>query len=1812
MSANRNNRISMPESSQRDANEIENRNIRIPNPTITEYFNHNIYEIKNKGYIDEVKVQDNMRILSMNMHGCRPENYERLKEIKEALKKNQVDIALFNEANTKWNSYNISRIERVMRSMDKGVKIQVADSKQWKMTRRSYLPGGLVNIIGSKYTPVMDEKMVTVGRLGNWIAFGMNHNSKRLEIINLYRIPMANGNASGICSSLTQYHLIDGNVKSPNEYRKEIFTEIKNHIRQNKNINDIIIAGDYNQDISSKEITKFHEEIGVRDVHKTINMIGETSDSTYKHGSKQIDSIAASNGIMNYIEGSRLMNYNEIIQSDHRAYMIDIDIREYFKDEFEGWDNVNRVMLNPARKSHREKFKEVIEEQLEIYNLEDELTKMERSASYHQMEKVDQKITQIINEAIKKIEGMKRNIPYSSKKKIGWARIVYYKMKLRQSKGVKIDTVLLNKKREEAEVEELGEMTIMQVMTELQKARTEWEKIKEEGKELREQELLDYVPNQVICDDERHPKKKEKILSGIKNEMKRNHTFQYLTRHVGKGQRDGIRRLHKVDENNVIVETYIERTKIENKLLEYNTHHFTKAHNSIAYKDKIYKALRNDSVRDRILNGELCREDCDFESVYEFLKLLKQPEMMKQNRRCEEITAEQWRRIVVRSKRRSASSIFSRRNYAAYKCALSSDRMTNVLVTYYNIILKNRFYPSRWEKILDVMLSKGKGMVIGKLRTITLIEADIQYIMRILLNDGEKERIEEDERFSKSNYGSRKNYAIESALLEKRIIFDHSLLGCKQNIYHLTDLQSCYDRQLVNIGSIIEESIGVNRNGMQLFSKIIPRWKHYIYTSFGISNMYYGGDDREMAGTGQGNKLSGDICRDTSCLIIKQLEKRNLGVEMTSKVTNHNELISAIAFVDDTDLVVEGENVEEKMNMMLNIYNKLYAATGGFIEVNKCNYFAWQWKWSQGQKKIVNRNATIELEKHKINEVECTKSIKTLGIYMTPAMTWSKQFSQMVEKMRDAINKLANTELLPSIAHLYYNAYLIKKVYFGCGVMTLDKNQEVILQKIYEPVILRKLKLSEKFPRKVLYMRNSALGIGLLKPRTIVDLLSLKLYLGHHRAKTKESKMMQINEDNARWTYGYSKSVMQIDRQWKPKHIIWSDEIQMKLKCRQLEIVNRINEPRWVTANQTIMDFVREYVTQLKLNESIIAPINQVRIFKRMYLPCELIGLNGNRLTKEARDEDAKSVIEWKIKFDDVPRPSKKSFHHWKSFVEWISKMEIITIVDFEPMIKTKYEISTNRQYFREHRNENIIYYEKDVVRYNQQVYREIDNTIETEWNKVIAEMKPNRAVELYGIFYVNIEERDVEYYPFNEDITQSIISDKAVAATDASVKGDAMSGVWIMSDIERSFEIKNEIYHKRWRENTSGSAEVLVMLELMTVLERRGRHINHGSITIGFDNKKHHRHLVQEIYKSNIYAMEAGGEIAAIKDKMNRIKFQVKIVWNKGHEKNIGAYGQHPTKHLLRECDKIARGVRENLNQKEGITNIKFYGNYALKQDDQIHLRSINEIIRRIDAKEDEYDYAKTKLGYRYDMVDIEARNAFKVGRVTTAMLKCVYGYNHYGQRDAIINENMVEEICPRCEMRETWEHVIQCSENKKGRPMFVKDLIETLMKSKPKEVAEDDIISFVEDIMKYVRNDDECDYQTNQQYVGMKELFRGFVVKVWFGVQLNDPKYHHLNKIIVKKCVNYYLQCWKDRNEDHMNEEKQRTRVLRWYHKLLKKVEESTDMQVKKYVMKHQIDVEHSRTDSIRTWINNVKNFQRKMEEIPKDDIRRYFVKK
>ena len=103
------------------------------------------------------------------------------------------------------------------------------------------------------------------------------------------------------------------------------------------------------------------------------------------------------------------------------------------------------------------------------------------------------------------------------------------------------------------------------------------------------------------------------------------------------------------------------------------------------------------------------------------------------------------------------------------------------------------------------------------------------------------------------------------------------------------------------------------------------------------------------------------------------------------------------------------------------------------------------------------------------------------------------------------------------------------------------------------------------------------------------------------------------------------------------------------------------------------------------------------------------------------------------------------------------------------------------------------------------------------------------------------------------DKIKASIENEKAHAATDASLKLGRMGGHWIVTDEKNEEILDNTIYHKAWRNNTIKGAEAIVLLELVTMLHKRGKNITRGKITIAIDNRKVHNGVINEIVKASV-----------------------------------------------------------------------------------------------------------------------------------------------------------------------------------------------------------------------------------------------------------------------------------------------------------------------------------------------------------------------
>ena len=96
--------------------------------------------------------------------------------------------------------------------------------------------------------------------------------------------------------------------------------------------------------------------------------------------------------------------------------------------------------------------------------------------------------------------------------------------------------------------------------------------------------------------------------------------------------------------------------------------------------------------------------------------------------------------------------------------------------------------------------------------------------------------------------------------------------------------------------------------------------------------MSYGRENDYFAGTSQGNQFLGDVCRDSSCLIIRSIKRKDISMKFESQV--HRDIIQkvSVVFVDSNAMIADREKVEEGMKIIINDCNALYSAIGEHIE----------------------------------------------------------------------------------------------------------------------------------------------------------------------------------------------------------------------------------------------------------------------------------------------------------------------------------------------------------------------------------------------------------------------------------------------------------------------------------------------------------------------------------------------------------------------------------------------------------------------------------------------------------------------------------------------------------------------------------------------------------------------------------------------------------------------------------------------------------------------------------------------------------------
>ena len=128
---------------------------------------------------------------------------------------------------------------------------------------------------------------------------------------------------------------------------------------------ELIISGEFNQEIGGDEPQQFYREMGVQDVlsgHERIPC--NERDFIFKRGSRRIDSISVSEGLMTSVERCEVIDWDETFSTDHRVNVIELNLEQLFNENMHEIDAVTRSQLDLSRSIHKEMFKLKIDEQI--------------------------------------------------------------------------------------------------------------------------------------------------------------------------------------------------------------------------------------------------------------------------------------------------------------------------------------------------------------------------------------------------------------------------------------------------------------------------------------------------------------------------------------------------------------------------------------------------------------------------------------------------------------------------------------------------------------------------------------------------------------------------------------------------------------------------------------------------------------------------------------------------------------------------------------------------------------------------------------------------------------------------------------------------------------------------------------------------------------------------------------------------------------------------------------------------------------------------------------------------------------------------------------------------------------------------------------------------------------------------------------------------------------------------------------------------------------------------------------------------------
>ena len=617
--------------------------------------------------------------------------------------------------------------------------------------------------------------------------------------------------------------------------------------------------------------------------------------------------------------------------------------------------------------------------------------------------------------------------------------------------------------------------------------------------------------------------------------------------------------------------------------------------------------------------------------------------------------------------RERISSSISNIHNGHYIAATLSSLVATITATLASIPWEIGTKFERWANSLNVALEKKCGIrLLDSLRTIHLLEADFNTATKLIFAQRTMQHAMEHDQIPASQYAKKHSRPIEAVLL-KWLYYDFLRITKTPGIVISNDARGCFDRMALAIGAIAFMRLGVPRNAIKSLFGTLSSMKHFVRTAHGDSSEYYeGSKSRPLQGGGQGNGAAGPMWIAISIILLSIISTLPINATLTAALSLTTLTISAIMYVDDTDILITAkgnESVDDLNRNAQTIIRKWCRAlwiSGGCLRPKKCWWYVIDFHWRPNgtwryKTKVETAGELLIPDENNIDQPivqkDPSEGSEGLGVFLAPDGNDKAQFDELQKKISKWSQKISRGYLSRFAADLALRTTILRTVEYPIATTTFTMKQcETLLRPILKAA-LPKLGIARTTGRKYLHGPIKLQGCNIPNIYTELGVARLNLLLSHGGRSTQVGTALTCCIESLQLECGAVEELFSLDyKKYGPlvtnctlKHT-WEF-----LHQNSFSLLTNHKTPRLLRVNdEAIMTAI---IDRTDYNEKELVEINKFCMYLQVCTVADITDRNGTQITMDAAEgkRDLTRVSRWN--WPQIPYPTASEWAKWRGAI---------------------------------------------------------------------------------------------------------------------------------------------------------------------------------------------------------------------------------------------------------------------------------------------------------------------------------------------------------------------------------------------------------------------------------------------------------------------------------------------------------------------------------------------------------------------------------